>query len=120
MRAEVVKGRIRMWCKDCKQWFIIDPDVPLDKQVSEHTWSNSGRGLRHITDEEYRDARADAELCPECGCYPCEHTRGIFLDNNRAEDVCIVKSYCLFANECQSEKEGCFKPYVRRVRRCSH
>lgn len=58
--------KIKMWCRNCRQWFELDRDVPLDKQLQGHTWGIDNT-LRCLTWEDHEEERADREICPECG-----------------------------------------------------
>lgn len=53
-------------CVNCHKVFIIKNNVPLNQQVSGHTWLGEQR-LRHLTREDWLEEQADQEICPVCG-----------------------------------------------------
>lgn len=48
-------------CEDCGKEFVLDLDIPLNKQVPDdvHTWGNEDNTLRHITLEDLFDGEEE-------------------------------------------------------------
>ncbi len=67
-----------VFCSDCGKKYIIDANTPLKDALPGHLWGNRDGEVRHPTYDDWLEEQADKELCPECGCYPCEHTRGAY------------------------------------------
>ena len=53
--------RIKMWCRSCQVYHIIDDLVPLNKQLSDHTWG-VGDTLRLKTMEDYEEEEYDRQV----------------------------------------------------------
>ena len=62
----MVKKKVRYWCRDCREWFEFYSDVPIGEAVPGHTWGH-GEVLRHITQEDEDEERAEQEICSACG-----------------------------------------------------
>jgi len=63
--------KVKVYCVDCKAWYVIDDDTPIGEAIPGHTWFpiRDDSTVRHLTEDDELDALADAEVCPDCGAY---------------------------------------------------
>jgi len=85
-------AKVKVYCKDCKAYYMIADDKPLMEVLPGHGWWHTRRDgtmmVRHPTYEDRLAEQADRELCPVCsvphgsralattGCYPEANQRG--------------------------------------------
>lgn len=68
-------GLTKVWCRNCKRWFEIDEDAPINEALPGHTWDWRDKRfqgrlysvVRHLTHDDHLEEMADREICQVCG-----------------------------------------------------